>query len=214
MIFRRKRSKRNLLFVLALCLSCLFSMAAASAAGKQDVRIAVLPLRLAENLELAPGAYEELDAAFRRSVDEAVKKQRSLIAYVPQDESREVYEAIVNRVEGNDDPMVVLEPLAYVLEADIVLQPELIIYQQKDYLTLNQSRTESKMYTASVAGICLIGYDAAEQKLFTKTETRLYDYEQANVGQASYLARKCMDQALKDTKIKERVAEAAQHIQH
>ena len=205
--------KRMLILLTVLCLTLLASMATTLAAGKQDIRIAVLPLRVAENVELAPGAYKKLEEAFQKSVDEVVKNHRSFIAYIPKDESRDLCREIINRLEGNDDPALIVEPFAIVMEADLVLQPELLIYQQKDYLTLNQARTESKMYTASVAGVRLIGYDLAEKKAFSKTATLVYDYEQANVGEASYLARKCMDKTLKDAGVKERVAKAAESIQ-
>ena len=105
-----------------------------------------------------------------------------------------------------------LKPLAIVVDADLVLQPELLAWQQKDYLALNQARTQSLMYTASVAAIRVTGYDRKRNKIFTRTETRTYDYEQSNIGEASYLARKCMDKALKDAELSVRIREAAQDI--
>ena len=204
--------KKNFIVSSILFLVLLFSMMTASAEGKQDVRIAVLPLQMADGVQLGDGVRDKLDTAFQRSVDAAAGSQRSFVTYVPKDESMDVYREILNRVEGNDDPAIVLKPLAIVVDADLVLQPELLAWQQKDYLALNQARTQSLMYTASVAAIRVTGYDRKRNKIFTRTETRTYDYEQSNIGEASYLARKCMDKALKDAELSVRIREAAQEI--
>lgn len=213
MKFMHMRKQPFVAFALTLCLTLLLSMATTFAAGKQDVRIVVLPLRVADGVQLEDGVQTELDASFAKAIDVAAGDKRSLIAYVDPAESADVYKEILNRTEGNDDPAIVLKPLALVEEADLVLQPEVLAYQQKDYLTLNQARTKSLMYTASVAAIRLTGYDRAKDKIFTRTETRTYDYEQSNIGLASYLARKCMDKALKDAAFPQRVAAAAQAIE-
>lgn len=199
---------KKLIMVLGMLTVLLLSIATASAKVQPTVRVAQLPIELGGNFPITQKNVDKLNVDFHKSLEFASDGHRESVEFITLKESQDALRAVVKELNGNSDPEAVLIPLANKLNADIVIMPELVDFQQHDYMNLDPSRSTSLMYTYSYTAFRIVGYDRTKNEMFHKCASKTYDYEQSSIGTADSLTKDCMDTVLQQIDFVQRVVHA------
>ena len=194
---------KKLIMIFSMLCVLLIASATVSAANTTTVRIALLPLQAENSVQLSNASSAALETQFRQTLQTFAPN--STIQYVPTTECQTAYRETVNELNGASDLNSVLQPLAKKLHADIVLQPTVTAYQQRDYMHLNAMRTKSAMYTQSNIAITLIGYDSQQNEIFHAQAVKNYDNEQSSSGDIHNLAKDCLQAIFQQAMLSKRI---------
>lgn len=187
--------KKFLLVFMAL----MFLTATAQAAN--PVRIARLPIIFKSTIP-DYDTRTELEMKITRAAHIPLNKTLQVAEYLPTKESTQALDNIWQQMRSGDKHARIqdaMKPLAEKLNADLIICPILLNYEQyADTLTIS-----GETYLHSYAKAELIIYDRRTDNLIDKKTSRIYQDVTSKIGTADYLAKICFDKVIDDTKLRQ-----------
>ncbi|MBR1647046.1 MAG: hypothetical protein IJ685_09750 [Selenomonadaceae bacterium] len=186
-------------FLFAL-IALLFVTAQVSAA-EAPVRIAVLPI-IFNSAQPDAETCAELEIKIARATHIPLNDTLKVAEYIPPAQSTKVLTEIWRLMRSADKKAKIqnaMRPLAEDLDADIVVCPILLSYNQN----YSGAFTSDETYLSSHVRAELIIYDRRTDTLTDKKFSRMYNDMASNFGTASFLAKECFDRLIDDTKLRQ-----------
>ena len=184
-------------FLLALMILMLMT----SAAAASPVRIARLPIIFNSTIPDFE-TCAELETKLARASHIPMNKTLQVAEYLPTKDSTQALQNLwqqmryANKKARLQDAM---RPLAQNLDVDIIICPVLLSYSQHvDNLT-----GFGETYLRSYVKVELIVYDRRTDNLIDKKAAQMYRDAMSTTGTADYLAKRCFDKVIDDTKLRE-----------
>lgn len=184
-------------FVACVSVMILF---AATAQAAQPVRIARLPIifqgSVPDNQTCAA-----LETKIQRAIHIPLNGTLQLAEYLPPNDSAQALNDIWNELRAQNKKNKLadaIRPLATQLDADIVVCPVLLSYNQREMI-FGWNETIIDSYARAE----LIIYDRRTDILTDKRASRMYHDVHTMSGTASYLAKECFDKIIADSKLRE-----------
>lgn len=187
-------------FLFAL-IALLFVTAQVSA--QAPVKIARLPIIL-NSAQPDNDTCAELEVKLARAVHIPLNDTLKVAEYIPPAAAakvlREMWKSMrsVNKKAKIQDAM---RPLAEDLDADIIVCPILLRYNQN----YSGAFTSDETYLSSTVRAELIVYDRRTDSLVDKKVSRMYNDMISNFGTASFLAKECFDRLIDETKLRQTI---------
>ena len=180
-------------FIFALLALILFATTAQAA---QPVRIARLPIIFLGSVPDSE-TCAALETKIQRAIHIPLNGTLKLADYLPPNDSAQALNDIWNQNKKNKLAEAI-KPLANQLDADIVVCPVLIDYNQRE-MSLFCDETIIDTYVRAE----LIVFDRRTDILTDKKASRMYHDVYTMSGTASYLAKECFDKIIADCKLRE-----------
>ena len=185
-------------FLSALIIFMIFT-ASAYAAGT-PVRIARLPIIFKSTMP----DYDtrvELEMKIAKATHIPMNKTLRVAEFLPTKDSPQVLSDIWQKMRSENKKARLqdaMKPLAQKLNADIVICPILLNYNQYvDNLT-----GLGETYLKSYARAELIIYDRRTDNLIDKKNSQMYNDAMSTFGTADFLAKVCFDKVIDDSKLR------------
>ncbi|MBR4151413.1 MAG: hypothetical protein IKT98_00455 [Selenomonadaceae bacterium] len=185
-------------FLSALIIFMIFT-ASAYAAGT-PVRIARLPIIFKSTMP----DYDtrvELEMKIAKATHIPMNKTLRVAEFLPTKDSTQVLSDIWQKMRSENKKARLqdaMKPLAQKLNADIVICPILLNYNQYvDNLT-----GLGETYLKSYARAELIIYDRRTDNLIDKKNSQMYNDAMSTFGTADFLAKVCFDKVIDDSKLR------------
>ena len=186
---------------LLLSLALILSLTSVAAAAKTPVRIARLPIIFKSTVP-DYDTRAELEMKIARAAHIPLNKTLKVAEFLPTKDSTEALDEIWQKMRSENKKARLqdaMRPLAEKLNADIVICPILLSYNQ--YVDNLASFDET--YIHSQARAALIVYDRRNDNLVDKKASQMYNGAISTIGTADYLAKICFDKVIDDTKIRQ-----------
>lgn len=179
------------LFVLLLSVTAL-------AAERQPQRIAQFPLVIESWQQPSSDVQDELETKIDRALHVPLNDTLKAVEYIPEKNCLAAWDEVESGLTGKARIKDMAKPIAEKLNADLVVIPVVAGYEQ--YTTMSWY-WDHDMILHSYAEIQLVVYDRTTDKLVYKKSSDFYDDEYSTTGTASYLARNCMDNVIRDVNL-------------
>ncbi|WP_455048351.1 hypothetical protein [Mitsuokella sp.] len=179
------------LFVLLLSVTAL-------AAERQPQRIAQFPLVIESWQQPSSDVQDELETKIDRALHVPLNDTLKAVEYIPEKDCLAAWDEVESGLTGKARIKDMAKPIAEKLNADLVVIPVVAGYEQ--YTTMSWY-WDHDMILHSYAEIQLVVYDRTTDKLVYKKSSDFYDDEYSTTGTASYLARGCMDNVIRDANL-------------
>ena len=179
------------LFVLLLSVTAL-------AAERQPQRIAQFPLVIESWQQPSSDVQDELETKIDRALHVPLNDTLKAVEYIPEKNCLAAWDEVESGLTGKARIKDMAKPIAEKLNADLVVIPVVAGYEQ--YTTMSWY-WDHDMILHSYAEIQLVVYDRTTDKLVYKKSSDFYDDEYSTTGTASYLARNCMDNVIRDANL-------------
>ena len=176
---------------------------AAQTSAQAPVRIARLPIILRSNQPDADTCIE-LEVKLARAVHIPLNGTLKVAEYVPPADAAKVLGDLWQSMRTVDKRAKIqdaMRPLAEEIDADIIVCPILLNYNQN----VAGAFTASETYLSSQVRAQLIVYDRRSDSLVDKKVSRMYNDALSNFGTASFLAKECFDRLIDQTKIRQTI---------
>ena len=186
---------------LLLSLALILSLTSVAAAAKTPVRIARLPIIFKSTVP-DYDTRAELEMKIARAAHIPLNKTLKVAEFLPTKDSTEALDEIWQKMRSENKKARLqdaMRPLAEKLNADIVICPILLSYNQ--YVDNLASFDET--YIHSQARAALIVYDRRNDNLVDKKASQMYNGAISTIGTADYLAKICFDKVIDDTKLRQ-----------
>ena len=187
-------------FLFAL-IALLFVTAQVSA--QAPVRIARLPIILC-SAQPDNETCAELEVKIARAVHIPLNDTLKVAEYIPPATSAKVLATMWQSMRAADKKAKIqdaMRPLAEDLDADIIICPILLRYNQN----VGGAFTSDETYLSSNVRAELIVYDRRTDSLVDKKVSRMYNDAMSNFGTASFLAKECFDRLIDETKLRQTI---------
>ena len=185
---------------LLLSLALILSLTSVAEAAKTPVRIARLPIIFNSTIP-DYDTCAELETKLSRASHIPMNKTLQLAEYLPAKDSSQALQNLWQQIRSENKKARLqdaMRPLAEKLNADIVICPILLSYNQ--YVDNLASFDET--YIHSQARAALIVYDRRNDNLVDKKASQMYNGAISTIGTADYLAKICFDKVIDDTKLR------------
>ncbi len=184
-------------FLLALMILMLMT----SAAAASPVRIARLPIIFNSTIPDFE-TCAELETKLARASHIPMNKTLQVAEYLPTKDSTQALQNLWQQMRSANKKARLqdaMRPLAQNLDVDIIICPVLLSYSQHvDNLT-----GFGETYLRSYVKVELIVYDRRTDNLIDKKAAQMYRDAMSTTGTADYLAKRCFDKVIDDTKLRE-----------
>ncbi|WP_295634315.1 hypothetical protein [uncultured Mitsuokella sp.] len=170
----------------------------ALAAERQPQRIAQFPLVIESWQQPSSDVQDELEAKIDRALHVPLNDTLKAVEYIPEKNCLAAWDEVESGLTGKARIKDMAKPIAEKLNADLVVIPVVAGYEQ--YTTMSWY-WDHDMILHSYAEIQLVVYDRTTDKLVYKKSSDFYDDEYSTTGTASYLARSCMDNVIRDANL-------------
>ena len=174
---------------------------ATTAQAANPFRIARLPIIFKSTIP-DHDTRTELEMKITRAAHIPLNKTLQVAEYLPTKESAQALDDIWQQMRSKDKHARIqdaMKPLAEKLNADLIICPILLNYNQYvDNLT-----SLGETYLHSYAKAELIIYDRRTDNLIDKKNSQMYRDVMSTVGTADYLAKICFDKVIDDTKLRQ-----------
>ena len=187
-------------FLFAL-IALLFVTAQVSA--QAPVRIARLPIILC-SAQPDNETCAELEVKIARAVHIPLNDTLKVAEYIPPADAAKILGKIWQSMRAADKKVKIqsaMRPLAEDLDADIIICPILLRYNQN----VGGAFTSDETYLSSNVRAELIVYDRRTDSLVDKKVSRMYNDAMSNFGTASFLAKECFDRLIDETKLRQTI---------
>ena len=178
----------------------LLTLLTSVAAAKTPVRIARLPIIFKSTVPDFD-TRAELEMKIARAAHIPLNKTLKVAEFLPTKDSTKALDEIWQNMRSENKKARLqdaMKPLAEKLDADIVICPILLSYNQYvDNLT-----GFGETYMRSYARAELIVYDRRNDNLIDKKAAQMYNDVISTTGSADYLAKICFDKVIDDTKLR------------
>ena len=178
----------------------LLTLLTSVAAAKTPVRIARLPIIFKSTVPDFD-TRAELEMKIARAAHIPLNKTLKVAEFLPTKDSTKALDDIWQNLRSENKKARLqdaMKPLAEKLDADIVICPILLSYNQYvDNLT-----GFGETYIRSYARAELIVYDRRNDNLIDKKAAQMYNDVISTTGSADYLAKICFDKVIDDTKLR------------
>lgn len=188
---------RNVAAVCCFLLVLLLSVTAL-AAERQPQRIAQFPLVIESWQQPSSDVQDELETKIDRALHVPLNDTLKAVEYIPEKNCLAAWDEVESGLTGKARIKDMAKPIAEKLNADLVVIPVVAGYGQ--YTTMSWY-WDHDMILHSYAEIQLVVYDRTTDKLVYKKSSDFYDDEYSTTGTASYLARNCMDNVIRDANL-------------
>lgn len=188
---------RNVAAVCCFLLVLLLSVTAL-AAERQPQRIAQFPLVIESWQQPSSDVQDELETKIDRALHVPLNDTLKAVEYIPEKNCLAAWDEVESGLTGKARIKDMAKPIAEKLNADLVVIPVVAGYEQ--YTTMSWY-WDHDMILHSYAEIQLVVYDRTTDKLVYKKSSDFYDDEYSTTGTASYLARNCMDNVIRDANL-------------
>lgn len=184
-------------FLLALMILMLMT----SAAAASPVRIARLPIIFNSTIPDFE-TCAELETKLARASHIPMNKTLQVAEYLPTKDSTQALQNLWQQMRSANKKARLqdaMRPLAQNLDVEIIICPVLLSYSQHvDNLT-----GFGETYLRSYVKVELIVYDRRTDNLIDKKAAQMYRDAMSTTGTADYLAKRCFDKVIDDTKLRE-----------
>ncbi len=170
----------------------------ALAAERQPQRIAQFPLVIESWQQPSSDVQDELETKIDRALHVPLNDTLKAVEYIPEKNCLAAWDEVESGLTGKARIKDMAKPIAEKLNADLVVIPVVAGYEQ--YTTMSWY-WDHDMILHSYAEIQLVVYDRTTDKLVYKKSSDFYDDEYSTTGTASYLARNCMDNVIRDVNL-------------
>lgn len=170
----------------------------ALAAERQPQRIAQFPLVIESWQQPSSDVQDELETKIDRALHVPLNDTLKAVEYIPEKDCLAAWDEVESGLTGKARIKDMAKPIAEKLNADLVVIPVVAGYEQ--YTTMSWY-WDHDMILHSYAEIQLVVYDRTTDKLVYKKSSDFYDDEYSTTGTASYLARSCMDNVIRDANL-------------
>lgn len=170
----------------------------ALAAERQPQRIAQFPLVIESWQQPSSDVQDELETKIDRALHVPLNDTLKAVEYIPEKNCLAAWDEVESGLTGKARIKDMAKPIAEKLNADLVVIPVVAGYEQ--YTTMSWY-WDHDMILHSYAEIQLVVYDRTTDKLVYKKSSDFYDDEYSTTGTASYLARNCMDNVIRDANL-------------
>ena len=184
-------------------LIALFFVTAQVSAAQAPVRIAVLPI-IFRSAQPDTDTRAELEVKIARATHIPLNDTLKVAEYIPTNESTKVLSEIWRQMRNADKKAKIqnaMRPLAEDLDADIIVCPILLSYNQN----YGGAFTSDETYISSHVRAELIIYDRRTDSLTDKKFSRMYHDMVSSFGTASFLAKECFDRLIDETKLRQTI---------
>ena len=167
------------------------------------VRIARLPI-IIRGEQPDADTCAELEVKISRAVHIPLNGTLKVAEYLPPVDSAKVLAEMWQSMRSADKKVKIqdaMRPLAKKLNADIIVCPILLRYNQN----IGQAFTSMETHMNSHVRAELIVYDRRTDSLVDKKISRMYNDVMNNFGTASFLAKESFDRLIDETKIRQTV---------
>lgn len=199
-------------FLFLLMMLSIFLVPAAEAAdGNSLARIARIPIILQTSYIPDRETMASLETKLDRALHIPLNKTLQVAEYIPEAECAAALESVLAEMERTGKRVKLkdaMKPLADKLQADIVVCPALVRYDQYSHMSFNWNHGTIIHSTASIE---LSGYERATDQVFHKSFGKSYHDEYSSWGTADALANECMDHVIDETGLRCRVSKLYTH---
>ena len=185
-------------FLLALIV--LILLATTCAAAEKPVRIARLPIIFRNEIP-DYDTRAELEMKIARAVHIPMNKTLQIAEYLPTKDSTQALNDIWQKMRSENKKARIqdaMKPLAKKLDADIIVCPILLNYNQYVDNMVGFGETLLQSYVRAE----LIVYDRRTDNLIDKKNSQMYRDALSTTGTADYLAKICFDKVIDDSKLR------------
>ena len=175
----------------------------AQVSAQAPVRIARLPIILC-SAQPDNETCAELEVKIARAVHIPLNDTLKIAEYIPPATSAKVLAEMWKSMRAADKKAKIqdaMRPLAEDLDADIIVCPILLRYNQN----YSGAFTSDETYLSSNVRAELIFYDRRTDSLVDKKVSRMYNDMMSNFGTASFLAKECFDRLIDETKLRQTI---------
>ena len=175
----------------------------AQVSAQAPVRIARLPIILC-SAQPDKETCAELEVKIARAVHIPLNDTLKIAEYIPPATSAKVLAEMWKSMRAADKKAKIqdaMRPLAEDLDADIIVCPILLRYNQN----VGGAFTSDETYLSSNVRAELIVYDRRADSLVDKKVSRMYHDAMSNFGTASFLAKECFDRLIDETKLRQTI---------
>ena len=172
-------------------------------AAQAPVRIAVLPI-IFRNAMPDEGTCAELEIKIARATHIPLNDTLKVAEYIsPAVSSKILAEMWKSMRSANKKAKIqdAMRPLAEDIDADIIVCPILLSYNQN----YSGAFTSDETYLSSQVRAELIVYDRRTDNLVDKKFSRMYHDMMSGFGTASFLAKECFDRLIEETKLRQTI---------
>ena len=176
---------------------------ATQVSAQTPVRIARLPIILRSAKPDAETCIE-LEVKLARSVHIPMNGTLKVAEYIPPADAAKVLGDIWQAMRTIDKKAKIqdaMRPLAEELDADLIVCPILLDYNQH----VGGAFTATETYLDSQVRAQLIVYDRRSDSLVNKKTSRMYHDAMTRFGSAAFLANECFDRLIAETKLRETI---------
>ena len=169
-------------------------------AAANPVRIARLPIIFRSNVP-DYDTRAELEMKIARAAHIPMNKTLQVAYFIPTEESEQVMSDIWQEIRADNKKAKLadaIKPFAEKIDADIVICPVLLDYQQ----FVNNFSLDETIITSN-ARAELIVYDRRTDNLIDKKASQFYHDVMSTTGTVDYLAKICFDKVIDETKLRE-----------
>lgn len=190
------------LIVLLCMLLLALSAGVASAAEKMPFRIARVPIIVTSAMMPTDEVLTGLERQIDRATHVPLNGTLGAVEYLDETECGRIYADILDGHYGKILRREAAEKLAELMDADLVIIPQLMGYEEYVRPSWHWDRRE---ILHSYAQVRIAGYDRAEGKPFSESVVRTYDDEYSLRGQVERLASDAMTMVLDEARVHDRV---------
>ncbi|MBR2519659.1 MAG: hypothetical protein IKE46_07740 [Selenomonadaceae bacterium] len=172
-------------------------------AAQAPVRIAVLPI-IFRNAMPDEDTCAELEVKIARATHIPLNDTLKVAEYIsPAVSSKILAEMWKSMRSANKKAKIqdAMRPLAEDIDADIIVCPILLSYNQN----YSGAFTSDETYLSSQVRAELIVYDRRTDNLVDKKFSRMYHDMMSGFGTASFLAKECFDRLIEETKLRQTI---------
>ncbi|MBR3747285.1 MAG: hypothetical protein IKN27_10050, partial [Selenomonadaceae bacterium] len=169
--------------------------------AQAPVRIARLPI-IFRSRQPDIQTRIDLEVKLARAVHIPMNGTLKVAEYVPPADAAKVLGDIWQSMRTVDKKAKIqdaMRPLAEDIDADIIVCPILLSYNQN----YSGAFTADETYLSSNVRAELIVYDKRTDNLVDKKFSRMYHDMMSNFGTASFLAKECFDRLIDETKLRQ-----------